>query len=275
MKKLLIKVFCGISICTLFMLVGCNNSTSEETSKEMSTAITAEKATAIAPPDKDILLSTPPFSELSTIEAKKEVSKTEPSVAESSIEESSEETESLVESTEELSETKDETDEVEYSYEEEEYIYEDENYEKYAEEDSYDETCDDEYDNYDNYNETYDDEYDNYDETCDDEYVAEDTMLQYDYNAIYTPADFQNMGIINWGDWSWTFYSQQAMPGEGLIIPGRHVDYNGYVCDENDYICLASSSLDKGTVVDTPFGKMGKVYDCGCLNYILDVYVDW
>lgn len=253
MKKLLIKVFCGITICTLFMFVGCNNSsTSEETSQEMSTATTAEKATAIAPPDKDILLSTPPFPEFSTVKAKKEVNKAESSITESSIEESSEETESLVESTDESYETEDETNEVEYSYEEEEeeYIYEDESYEEYVEE---------------NY----------YDETYDDEYVVEDTVFQYDYDAIYTPIDFQDMGIIDWGGWCWTFYSQQAMPGEGLIIPGRHIDYNGYVCDENDYICLASSSLDKGTVVDTPFGKMGKVYDCGCLNYILDVYVDW
>ena len=88
MKKLLIKVFCGISICTLFMFVGCNgNSTSEETSQEMSTASTTTKATAKAIPDKDILLSAPPFPELSTVEAKKEVSKTESSVVESSIEE--------------------------------------------------------------------------------------------------------------------------------------------------------------------------------------------
>lgn len=252
MKKLLIKVFCGISICTLFMLVGYNNSTSEETSKEMSTAITAEKATAIAPPEKDILLSTPPFPEFSTVEAKKEVSKTKSFITESSIEESSEETESLVESTDESYETEDETNEVEYSYEEEEeeYIYEDESYDEYV-----DENC--------------------YDETYDDEYVVEDATSQDDYDVIYTPVDFQNLGIINWGGWSWTFYSQQVLPGEGLTIPGRYVDYNGYVCDENDYICLASSSLDKGTIVDTPFGKMGKVYDCGCLNYILDVYVDW
>lgn len=259
MKKLLIKVFCGISICTLFMFVGCNSSTGEETSQEMSTAIIAEKAAAIAPPDEDILLSTPPFLELSTVEAKKEVSKTESSITESSIEEaseeiesSSEEAESLVESTEEPYETKDEIDEEEYSYEEdeEEYSYEEESYEGDIEED-------------------------NCDETYDDEYVVEDAVSQDDYDVIYTPVDFQNLGIINWGGWSWTFYSQQVLPGEGLTIPGRHVDYNGYVCDENDYICLASSSLDKGTVVDTPFGKMGKVYDCGCPTYILDVYVDW
>lgn len=250
MKKLLIKVFCGITICTLFMFVGCNNSsTSEETSQEMSTASTTIEATAKAMPEKDILLSAPPFPELSTDEAKKEISEAELSIVESSTEEPIEAIESLVEDTEESYETEDETNEVEYYYEEE-YIYEEENYEEYVMED-------------------------NYIETYEDEYIVEDTVFQSDYDALYTPADFQNMGIIDWGGWCWTFYSQRAMPGEGLIIPGRHVDCNGYVCDENDYICLASSSLDKGTVVDTPFGKMGKVYDCGCLNYILDVYVDW
>ena len=251
MKKLLIKVFCGITIFSLLMFAGCN-STSEETSQEMSNVKTGEEATIKAVPDKEILLSTPPLLEppIDLTKEKREVSKVEESsVVESSIEESSEETESLVEDTEESYETEDETNEVEYYYEEE-YIYEEEDYEDYVTED-------------------------NYIETYEDEYIVEDTVFQSDYDALYTPADFQNMGIIDWGGWCWTFYSQQAMPGEGLIIPGRYVDYNGYVCDENDYICLASSSLDKGTVVDTPFGKMGKVYDCGCLNYILDVYVDW
>lgn len=246
MKKLLIKVFCGITVFALFMFAGCNNSTSEKTSQEMLSVKIEEEATTKAVPDKDILLSTPPLLELpiDSIKKKKEVSKVEESsVVESSIEESNEETESLVEDTEESYETEDETNEVECCYEEEDY-------EEYATED-------------------------NYIETYEDEYIVEDMVFQSDYDALYTPADFQNMGIINWGGWCWTFYSQQAMLGEGLIIPGRHVDYNGYVCDENDYICLASSSLDKGTVVDTPFGKMGKVYDCGCLNYILDVYVDW
>ena len=74
----------------------------------------------------------------------------------------------------------------------------------------------------------------------------------------------------------WTYYSELALPGENLDIPGRYTDCNGYVCDENDYICLASDSLPRGTVVSTPFGKDGKVYDCGCGNdYVLDVYCNW
>ena len=63
------------------------------------------------------------------------------------------------------------------------------------------------------------------------------------------------------------------MPGKGLKIPGRYSDGN-FVRDENGYICLASSDLPKGTVVDTPFGK-GKVYDTGCPSGTIDVYVSW
>lgn len=93
--------------------------------------------------------------------------------------------------------------------------------------------------------------------------------------AYYTPSQLKSMGVIYWNGWKWTWYSQRVLPGGGLQIPGRHVDENGYVCDENGYICLAASSLSKGTVVDTPFGKMGKVYDTGCAYGVLDVYTDF
>lgn len=92
---------------------------------------------------------------------------------------------------------------------------------------------------------------------------------------LYEPSDFQFLGVLNWNDWRWTWYSQRVLPGGGLSIPGRHVDDDGYVCDENDYICLASCFLDKGTVIDTPLGKQGCMYDyCATANTI-DVYVDW
>lgn len=82
-------------------------------------------------------------------------------------------------------------------------------------------------------------------------------------------------GVINWGGYRWTWYSQRVLPGTGLAIPGRHVDESGYVCDADNYICLASSDLAKGTVVPTPFGKSGKIYDAGCASGTLDVYVNW
>ena len=94
-------------------------------------------------------------------------------------------------------------------------------------------------------------------------------------NMQYTWSYFRRMGVIYWGNWTWTWYSQRVLPGGGLHIPGRHVNQNGYVCDEGGYICLASSVLSRGTVVDTPFGSQGKIYDSGCSSHILDVYVNW
>lgn len=91
----------------------------------------------------------------------------------------------------------------------------------------------------------------------------------------YSPSYFRKMGVINWGGWRWTWYSQRVLPGGGLSIPGRHVDNQGYVCDGSNRICLASSDLSYGTVVSTPFGKDGCVYDSGCSHGTLDVYTDF
>ena len=92
--------------------------------------------------------------------------------------------------------------------------------------------------------------------------------------AKYSASYFRRAGVIKWDGWRWTWYSQRVLPGGGLKIPGRHVDEHGYICDGKDRICLASSTLKKGTVVATPFGKKGCVYDSGCAAGTLDVYVD-
>ena len=102
------------------------------------------------------------------------------------------------------------------------------------------------------------------------DYVAQDASADY-----YTSGDLRFLGEIYSGGWRWTWYSQNVLPGGGLNIPGRYVDENGYVCDENGRICLASEDLPYGTVVATPFGKEGCVYDCGCDYGTLDVYVDF
>lgn len=92
---------------------------------------------------------------------------------------------------------------------------------------------------------------------------------------LYTANEFKYHGVVYYDGWKWTWYSQKVLPGGGLDISGRHVDDNNYICDEEGYICLASSSLSKGTVVDTPFGKKGKIYDCGCAANVLDVYTNF
>lgn len=87
--------------------------------------------------------------------------------------------------------------------------------------------------------------------------------------------DLYYAGVINWGGYRWTWYSERVLPGGGLAIPGRHTDAAGYVRDADSYLCLASGELAKGTIVDTPFGSAGKVYDyCGTPG-TLDVYVNW
>lgn len=101
------------------------------------------------------------------------------------------------------------------------------------------------------------------------------TTKQETSNAQYSASEFMNMGVIYWNGWRWTWYSEKVLPGGGLDIPNRHSDSNGYICDNNDYICLSSSSLHMGTVIATPFGKSGKVYDTGCANDTIDVYVSW
>ena len=100
--------------------------------------------------------------------------------------------------------------------------------------------------------------------------VVEETIAE----SGYAPYDLYNQGRLYYGDYQYTWYSERVLPGYGLAIDGRHIDEDGFVCDGDGYICVASGLLDKGTVVDTPFGE-GKVYDCGCPGNVLDIYVNW
>ena len=103
------------------------------------------------------------------------------------------------------------------------------------------------------------------------------TYDNYNSDAIYSSSEFQNTGVINWSGYEWTYYSELILPGEGLDIPGRHTTEDGYVCDGDGYVVIAADldMLPRYSVVDTPFGRTGKVYDTGCLYGTLDVYVGW
>ena len=107
--------------------------------------------------------------------------------------------------------------------------------------------------------------------------VNYNTYDNYDSDAVYSPSEFQNTGVIDWGGYEWTYYSELILPGEGLDIPGRHTTEDGYVCDEDGYVVLAADLdiLTRYSIVDTPFGRTGKVYDTGCSYGTLDVYVGW
>ncbi|MCD8109312.1 MAG: hypothetical protein LUE14_04330 [Clostridiales bacterium] len=85
----------------------------------------------------------------------------------------------------------------------------------------------------------------------------------------------KSKGVVYFNGHRETYYSQRVLPGNGLNIPGRHVEASdGTVRDIDNYICVASSDLAKGTVVETSLGT-GKVYDCGCASGTIDIYVDW
>jgi len=109
---------------------------------------------------------------------------------------------------------------------------------------------------------------------------VQSSTVNTDSGAYVSPSDFRWMGTCHYNGWKWTYYSQRVLPGGGLSIPGRHVDSDGFVCDENGYIVLASTiAQDKkdGAVYWTPFGRWGKVYDfCdGVSEPTLDCYVNW
>lgn len=101
---------------------------------------------------------------------------------------------------------------------------------------------------------------------------AESLPLSIPTEALYSLADFESQGVVQWGGYKFTYYSQSVLPGGGLAIPGRHVNDAGYVADGDGYIVLASSAPN-GTVFETPFGYPGKVYDAGVSGNHLDVYI--
>lgn len=104
--------------------------------------------------------------------------------------------------------------------------------------------------------------------------TTEKPVVQQMYSySEYSPSDLMTMGVIYWGDWRFTWYSENVLPGGGLSIPGRWSDGN-FVRDCDNYICVASSDLSKGTVLETPWG-MAKVYDCGCASGTIDIYTSW
>ena len=97
-------------------------------------------------------------------------------------------------------------------------------------------------------------------------------------SAYYSGDEFRFEGRVVDGDHEYTWYSEDVLPGEGLDIPGRHVDDEGYVRDGDGNLCVASNGYSYGTVLDVPFGD-GKavVYDC-CEDEgdeLIDVYVSW
>lgn len=84
--------------------------------------------------------------------------------------------------------------------------------------------------------------------------------------------EFMFRGVVYWGGYKFTYYSEKVLPGGGLRIPGRHTNADGYVSDGEGYIVLAGDA-PIGAVFETPFGYKGKIYDRGTSGNHLDVYI--
>jgi peptidoglycan hydrolase CwlO-like protein len=100
-----------------------------------------------------------------------------------------------------------------------------------------------------------------------------------DSSTTYAPSTnsgalTKSKGVVYYNGHRETYYSQRVLPGTGLKIPGRHVASDGTIRDQDNYICVASSDLAKGTIVETSLGT-GKVYDSGCASGTIDLYTDW
>lgn len=104
--------------------------------------------------------------------------------------------------------------------------------------------------------------------------------VYYDYTPSYSSGynnDFQQLGTINDGKHEYSWYSQRVLPGGGLDAlnnNGRHVSSDGFICDGDGYIAVASCDYEQGTVIDTPFGE-AKVYDYCPTSGTVDVYTDF
>ena len=103
-------------------------------------------------------------------------------------------------------------------------------------------------------------------------YVASGVIGDVQADVTVSVSELRFMGVVYSNGWRFTWYSESVLPGPGLDIPGRHHD-SGMVCDGDGYICVASSDLPRGTVVPTPLGRAGKVYDSGCASGTIDLYL--
>lgn len=120
----------------------------------------------------------------------------------------------------------------------------------------------------------------------DNDYVEENWYSDYGVadGGIYDGDWASNLKFSGGGEYgghSFGWYSQNVMPGGGLYElnnNGRHVDDRDFVCDGDGYIAVAMDGVERGTVVETPWGD-AKVYDSVSdsdeYTGFVDVYVNY
>lgn len=107
------------------------------------------------------------------------------------------------------------------------------------------------------------------------EAAQQQTQIQsvYQHPSGGNNIDLRSAGVVNWGGYRFTWYSQKTLPGGGLNIPGRHVNGAGFVCDGDGYI-VAATAFGRGTTGNSPWGAW-KSYDTGVSGNTVDLYCNW
>lgn len=105
--------------------------------------------------------------------------------------------------------------------------------------------------------------------------AQQQTQIQsvYQHPSGGNNIDLRSAGVVNWGGYRFTWYSQKTLPGGGLNIPGRHVNGAGFVCDGDGYI-VAATAFGRGTTGNSPWGAW-KSYDTGVSGNTVDLYCNW
>lgn len=105
--------------------------------------------------------------------------------------------------------------------------------------------------------------------------AQQQTQIQsvYQHPSGGNNIDLRSAGVVNWGGYRFTWYSQKTLPGGGLNIPGRHVNGAGFVCDGDGYI-VAATAFGRGTTGNSPWGAW-KSYDTGVSGNMVDLYCNW
>ena len=88
------------------------------------------------------------------------------------------------------------------------------------------------------------------------------------------PPLTKKKGRVTYNGHTETWYSQKVLKGGGLNIPGRKVDSNGLVRDEDGYIVVATKLVEMGQTIETSLGT-GKRYDTCIGGNNVDIYTNW
>ena len=87
-----------------------------------------------------------------------------------------------------------------------------------------------------------------------------------------TNCNLKSAGVVYFGGLRFTYYSSRVL--YHYRTPEWHTNASGMYCDAAGYLVCARSDVPMGTITETPWGT-AKVYDCGCADGTVDMYVCW